>query len=356
MSRILLMAGGTGGHVFPALAVAEQLRARGHEVYWLGTRRGIEARLVPAAQIPLEFIQVEGVRGRGVMGLLKAPFLLTLALWQSLAISRRIQPQVLVGFGGFASGPGGIAAWLSRKPLLIHEQNAIAGTTNRWLARIATEVLTGFSDVLTNAQHLGNPVRASIEQLPAPVQRWQEREDQPLRILVLGGSLGAQALNTLLPDALARLPASMAVEVKHQCGAAHAEKAAALYAKAQVPVQLHSFIDDMAQAYGWADVVICRAGALTISELMAAGVGALLIPLPNAIDDHQTCNAAVLAGAGAALSVPQRDLTAEKLASLLTDELSDRQTLLQMANRARQLHRPEAALRVAERIEEYLSD
>lgn len=352
MSCILLMAGGTGGHVFPALAVAQMLRERGHQVHWLGTRRGIEARLVPDANIPLYFIQVEGVRGRGVMGLLKAPFLLALALWQSMTVVRRVQPQVLVGFGGFASGPGGIAAWLCRRPLMIHEQNAVAGTTNRLLSRVATEVITGFDQVLPGAHYLGNPVRAAIEHLPEPACRWSERNEQPLRILVLGGSLGASALNALLPDALSRLPAGHTVEVWHQCGARHAEKTAALYARAQVKVRLQSFIDDMAEAYGWADLVICRAGALTVSELMAAGVAALLIPLPHAIDDHQTCNAAVLAGAGAALSVPQRDLTAEKLADLLAGELSDRQQLLQMAIRARRLHRPDAALRVAELIEE----
>lgn len=353
MSCILLMAGGTGGHVFPALAVAEALRARGHQVHWLGTRRGIEARLVPEARIEIDFIQVEGVRGRGFVGLVKAPFLLALALWQSLAVVRRVRPQVLVGFGGFTSGPGGMAAWMTRRPLIIHEQNAVAGTTNRLLSRLATAVITGFDQVLPRAHHLGNPVRSAIEHLPEPAERWSERAGQPLRILVLGGSLGASALNTLLPEALSRLPADGAVEVRHQCGPRHAEKTAALYARAQVKVRLQAFIDDMAEAYGWADLVICRAGALTVSELMAAGVAALLIPLPHAIDDHQTCNAAVLAGAGAALSVPQRDLTPEKLAELLAGELSDREQLLQMAIKARQLHRADAASRVAELIEEH---
>lgn len=355
MSCILIMAGGTGGHVFPALAVAGELQKRGHEVHWLGTRRGIESRLVPEANIAIDYIKVEGVRGRGVMGLLKAPFLLTLALLQSLSVVRRVKPQAVIGFGGFASGPGGIAAWLLRKPLIVHEQNAVAGTTNRILARFAAAVATGFDQVLPRAQWLGNPVRDAIAALPEPASRLREREEETLNILVLGGSLGASAINALLPEALALLPADKTVKVWHQCGAKHTEQTSAFYAKARVPARVEAFIDDMAKAYGWADLVICRAGALTVSELMAVGVASLLIPLPHAIDDHQTCNAAVLAGAGAALSVPQRDLTPARLAELLAGELSQRKQLLVMAEKARQLHRAEAGLRVAMLVEETMN-
>ncbi|HEY7884436.1 MAG TPA: undecaprenyldiphospho-muramoylpentapeptide beta-N-acetylglucosaminyltransferase [Cellvibrionaceae bacterium] len=352
MSRILIMAGGTGGHVFPALAVAHKLQANGHDVYWLGTQRGIEARVVPAAGIAINYLSIEGVRGRGILGLLKAPFLIMCALWQSMAAIKKFNADVVVGFGGFVSGPGGLATWLLRKPLVIHEQNAVVGTTNRLLAPLSRYIATGFDNVLKNGDWLGNPVRDAIALVPAPELRMRDRDAEPVRILVLGGSLGAQAINQLLPEALSEVSANTAVTVWHQSGARHTESTLALYMLHQVNAKVEPFIEDMAGAYAWADLVICRAGALTVSEIMAVGVAALLIPLPHAIDDHQTCNAAVLASAGAALSIPQRDLDARRLAHLLQGELSDRERLLQMAMAARRLHKSEAALRMVEIIED----
>lgn len=352
MSRAVIMAGGTGGHVFPALAVANELRSRGFDVSWLGTRRGIETRLVPEAKIDIDYITVQGVRGRGVVGLLKAPFLIALAVLQSLRLLRRRKPDVVVGFGGFASGPGGVAAKLLGIPLLVHEQNAVAGTTNRLLSRVAARTLAGFDRVLETSQWVGNPVRAQIQQLPEPSVRYAERGDAPLRLLVLGGSLGALAINELVPQALALLAPEERPSVHHQCGPKHSEVTSAHYLQAQVEASIEPFIDDMAAAYAWADLVICRAGALTVAELAAAGVAAILVPLPSAIDDHQTHNAAVLAGVGAALSVAQRDLNAGSLAELLRTQCSDRQKLQVMAENARKVDRPDAAQSVAEQIEE----
>lgn len=346
--KALIMAGGTGGHVFPALAVARELQSRGLALAWLGTAKGIEARLVPEADIPLHFLSVQGVRGRGAIGLLKAPFLVVGAIIQSLNVVRRYKPDVVVGFGGFASGPGGIAARLTGRPLVIHEQNAIPGTTNRYLASLATRVLTAFPTGLKNATEVGNPVRREVATLPQPAARFGAREGQRLRLLVLGGSLGAQAINEQVPEALARLEAQARPEVWHQSGAAHAEATTERYRSSNVEAKVEPFIDDMAAAYAWADWVICRAGALTVSELMAVGLAALLIPFPHAIDDHQTHNAAVLVDAGAALAVSQRDLDAEKLAALVREEFSDRSRLQSMAEKGRRLARPEAAGVVAE--------
>jgi UDP-N-acetylglucosamine--N-acetylmuramyl-(pentapeptide) pyrophosphoryl-undecaprenol N-acetylglucosamine transferase len=350
MTRVIIMAGGTGGHVFPALALAQRLRAEGASVTWLGTRQGIEARLVPEAGIEIDYIRIEGVRGRGALGLAKAPFLILAALWQALAIIGRRQPQVVVGFGGFVSGPGGLAAWLRRVPLLIHEQNAIAGTTNKILAKLASVIATGFANVLPGGRWVGNPVREAIVNVPAPEQRFAARRDQPLRLLVLGGSLGAQAINQLVPAALAK--AALHYDVRHQCGAKHQEATSAHYLKHQVKARVEPFIDDMAAAYAWADVVICRAGALTIAELAAVGLGALLIPLPSAIDDHQTHNAAVMVGAGAGISMPEAELSPERLAALLERQLSDRDTLQRMANAALALHPSDAVAAVAQLTEE----
>jgi UDP-N-acetylglucosamine--N-acetylmuramyl-(pentapeptide) pyrophosphoryl-undecaprenol N-acetylglucosamine transferase len=357
--QVLVMAGGTGGHVFPALAVAEELRARGASIHWLGTARGIETRLVPEANIPLHFISVEGVRGRGVVGLLKAPFLIAYALIQSLQIIRRLQPDVVIGFGGFASGPGGAAALIAGVPLIIHEQNAVAGTTNRILAKIARRVLAAFPHAFVGRSELqtqvvGNPVRQQIQDLESPSVRYQQRIEQqaPLRLLVVGGSLGAKAINELVPKALADLPANLRPEVRHQTGKNHAEATIALYMQHQVNAKVDAFIDDMAAAYAWADVVICRAGALTVSELMMAGVASILIPLPSAIDDHQTFNAKNLTDAGAGIALVQKDLTAAKLAALLLTELADRQHLKSMAEKARQLAKPNSAREVADICEE----
>lgn len=353
--NVLIMAGGTGGHVFPALAVAENLRARGVHVDWLGTAKGIETNLVPKSGFTLHLIQVEGVRGRGLKGLVKAPFLILKALFQAISIIRKAQVDVVLGFGGFASGPGGIAAKILRKPLLVHEQNAVAGTTNRILSRFASEVMSAFDGAFKNSNSLlvhvvGNPVRASIYQLISVVDRYEARTQQqlPLRVLVLGGSLGAKAINELVPGAIATMDAAVRPEIWHQTGMAHQETTQALYNQRQVKARVDAFIEDMASAYAWADLIICRAGALTVSELMAAGVAAVLIPLPTAIDDHQSWNARILQDAGAAVALVQKELTNEKLASLLINELSDRRKLMEMAEKARQLAKPDSAARVAD--------
>jgi UDP-N-acetylglucosamine--N-acetylmuramyl-(pentapeptide) pyrophosphoryl-undecaprenol N-acetylglucosamine transferase len=350
---VMIMAGGTGGHVFPALAVADVLRKNGAHVEWLGTPRGIENSLVPAANIELHHVSAEGVRGKGILGLIKAPFLIVLAVLQAVSILRKVKPNVVIGFGGFASGPGGVAAKLLGKPLVIHEQNAIAGTTNRLLSKIANRVLAAFDGAFTvakiDSQIVGNPVREVIANLPVPLERYDERaaKKEALHLLILGGSLGAKAINELVPQALAKLPAHERPIVRHQSGKNHVEATIAHYMQHQVNAKVDAFVDDMAAAYAWADVVICRAGALTVSELAAAGVAALLIPLPTAIDDHQTHNAKILVNAGAGIAIAQQELTAEKLAALLIDQLHERANLKLMATNARSLALPQAAETVA---------
>jgi UDP-N-acetylglucosamine--N-acetylmuramyl-(pentapeptide) pyrophosphoryl-undecaprenol N-acetylglucosamine transferase len=356
---VLIMAGGTGGHVFPALAVADELRARGATIQWLGTARGIESRLVPAANIKLHIIRVEGIRGRGLLGLVKAPFLIAYALLQAIEIIRQVKPQVVLGFGGFASGPGGLAAKIMNIPLVIHEQNAVAGTTNRLLAKVANKVLAAFpysfdSAGSTGEVVVGNPVRQQIKQMASVSDRYVARSQQklPLQLLVVGGSLGAKAINELVPAALSQLPLDARPVVWHQSGKAHAEATTALYVQHQVNVKVDEFITDMAAAYSWADLVICRAGALTVSELMTAGVASLLIPLPSAIDDHQTFNAENLSRIGAGVALVQKDLTAAKLAALLITQLADRNHLMSMAEKAQQSAKPDAAAQVADICEE----
>ncbi len=363
---VMIMAGGTGGHVFPALAVADALRKRSAHVEWLGTPRGIENTLVPAANIELHHVGVKGVRGRGIFGLIKAPFLIVFAVIQAIAIFRKAKPNVVIGFGGFASGPGGVAAKILRLPLVIHEQNAVAGTTNRLLSKSATRVLSAFEgafkDTAVNVQIVGNPVREVIAHLPLPAERYDNRSTQKeaLHLLVLGGSLGAQAINELVPQALAKLSATERPLVRHQAGKNNLESTIATYMQHQVNATVDAFVDDMAAAYAdgtehelsrlsrrFADVVVCRAGALTVSELMAAGVAALLIPLPSAIDDHQTFNAAILTRANAGIAIAQQELTAEKLATLLLSQLHERANLKLMATNARSLALPQAAETVA---------
>lgn len=350
VARVLVMAGGTGGHVFPALAVAEHLRAEGMQVSWLGTRQGLEAGVIPDAGLPIDFIDIGGLRGKGVATLALAPLRLVRALWQALAVCRRRRPQVVLGMGGYVTGPGGLAAWLLRIPLVIHEQNSIAGLTNRWLSRIADRVLEAFPGTFAPAQklrHTGNPVRAVIAALPAPAERFAAREGA-LRVLVVGGSLGARALNELLPSALQTLDAAVRPEVWHQTGKAHLEHARECYARAGVEARIEPFISDMAQALGWADLMVCRAGALTIAELTAAGLGAVLVPFPHAVDDHQTRNAQFLSAAGAALTVQQRDLSVERLGAMLAGFVSaGRERLLVMAEAARALAMPDATANVA---------
>jgi len=342
---ILIMAGGTGGHVFPALALARILREKSQPVIWLGTARGLESRVIPAEGIPIERLSVGGLRGKGALTWLAAPFRLTLALSQALRIMWRHHPVVVVGLGGFVTGPGGVAAWLTRRPLLIHEQNAIAGFTNRCLAHLARAVLEAFPGSFAGAVHarvIGNPVRADICAVPPPAARFAGRTG-PVRILVIGGSQGAARLNAVVPFALKRLSAWLPFDVRHQAGERWIEAGRASYAQAGVRADVRPFIEDMSEAYGWADLVICRSGALTVSELAAAGVGAVLVPFPNAVDDHQTYNAQYLVREGAAVLIPDRELTAERLAAELQRLCAGRGKLLAMAERARLLARPRAA-------------
>ncbi|MCB1845637.1 MAG: undecaprenyldiphospho-muramoylpentapeptide beta-N-acetylglucosaminyltransferase, partial [Halioglobus sp.] len=281
---IMVMAGGTGGHVYPALAVANALREQSREVVWLGTRRGIEARLVPAAGIPIEWVTVQGLRGKSRLALLIAPFRLLYALLQSMRIVARHRPAAVLGMGGFVSGPGGLAAWLLRRPLVIHEQNAISGLTNRLLARLARVVLQAFPGSFSASIHartVGNPVRADIAALPSPAERFRGR-GVALRLLVLGGSQGALALNRLVPEALALLPADKRPLVRHQTGSRGKEVAVSSYRAAGVDAELDEYIDDMAAAYAWADLIVCRAGALTVAEIAAAGLAAIFVPYPAA--------------------------------------------------------------------------
>lgn len=341
--HIIIMAGGTGGHVFPGLAVADALRRRGWTISWLGTPAGLEARVIPARAIEFDTITVSGLRGNGVTGWLMSPFRLLRAVWQAWRILGRRRPAVVLGMGGFASGPGGVAARLRRVPLVIHEQNAVAGLTNRVLARMAQRVLAGFPDSFPSARHVetvGNPVRRDLIALPTPEQRFEGREG-PVRILIVGGSQGARALNEHVPRAVRQLPAGT-VEVRHQCGERWLESVTAEWRDSGQAARVEAFIEDMADAWSWADLAVCRAGALTIAELAAAGLGSVLIPLPTAVDDHQTANAAFLEQGGAARLLPQPRLEEGDLAGILATLTEERGRLLDMARRARDLARPNA--------------
>jgi len=341
---IMIMAGGTGGHVFPGLAVADHLRARGWNVIWLGSPSGMEATLVPSRGYGMAPVQFSGLRGKGLATVLLLPLRLLRAFWQALRALRAHKPDVVLGMGGYVAFPGGMMASLLNRPLAIHEQNSVAGLTNRVLARIADRVLCGFPGALPGAEAVGNPVRADIAALPAPAQRFAGRSG-PLRLLVIGGSLGAGALNDIVPKALALLPEDRRPHVTHQSGVQHAEALKDNYRGAGVNAQTAAFIDDMAGAYAGADLVICRAGALTIAELAAAGVAGILVPFPHAVDDHQTGNARYLAEAGAAVLLQQKDMTAEGLANLIGS--LNREVLLAMAVKARGLARADATAQVA---------
>jgi UDP-N-acetylglucosamine--N-acetylmuramyl-(pentapeptide) pyrophosphoryl-undecaprenol N-acetylglucosamine transferase len=339
--KVLVMAGGTGGHVFPALACARLLRDQGYDVHWLGTRRGIESELVPAANFPIHYIEVQGVRGKSPIELLKAPLGIGRALLQARRIVRELNPVFVLGAGGYVTGPGGLAAWLQRIPLVIHEQNAVVGTANRLLARLAARRCEGFPGSFANDEKrrsTGNPVREEIFQVPDMSWDGQRRPN----LLVLGGSLGALPLNRLLPEALGLMDPSVRPEVWHQCGKQHVKLTDQGYRDAGVPALVEPFIADMKAAYGWADLVVCRAGALTVCELAAAGRPALLIPLPHAIDDHQTANARFLAERGAAELLPQGSLTGAVLAERLTKLFTDPETLQRMAAQARSQALPNA--------------
>lgn len=347
---ILIMAGGTGGHVYPALAVARALQANSREVVWLGTHRGLESRVIPEAGIDMEWISVKGLRRKGVLALIIAPLQLGWALLQSLAVIIRRRPAAVLGMGGFASGPGGVAAWLTRRPLVIHEQNAAAGMTNRLLARLARVVLQAFPGSFNSnviAETVGNPVREDIAAVSRPADRYSDRQG-PLRLLVLGGSQGALALNKTVPAALALFDVEVRPQVRHQCGERTLQIAKDVYAEHGVDVELLPFIEDMAEAYAWADLVVCRAGALTVAELCAVGVPALFVPYPAAVDDHQTANARPMAEAGAAAIIQESDLTPELLAELLRDWLQSRALLIKSAETARSLASPNSLSRITE--------
>jgi UDP-N-acetylglucosamine--N-acetylmuramyl-(pentapeptide) pyrophosphoryl-undecaprenol N-acetylglucosamine transferase len=345
---ILVMAGGTGGHVYPALAVARALQRQSREVVWLGTHRGLESRVVPDAGISMEWISIRGLRRKGVIALFVAPVQLGWALIQSLVVIARRRPAAVLGMGGFASGPGGVAAWLTRRPLVIHEQNAAAGMTNRLLARLARVVLQAFPGSFNSRVHaetVGNPVREDIAAVAAPADRYAERQG-PLRLLVLGGSQGALALNRTVPAALALLPEDLQPVVRHQCGAATIETARQAYEGTGIEVNLVPFIEDMADAYAWADLVVCRAGALTVAELCAVGLPAIFIPYPAAVDDHQTANAGPMAGQGAAAIIQEKDLDPRALADVLRQWMCSRQELKGLAEKARGLAQPRALERI----------
>lgn len=343
---VLIMAGGTGGHIFPGLAVAEALRAQGVPVAWLGAQGGMETKVVPAYGIEIHTIPVGGLRGKGWKRRLVAPWMLIRALLSSLTLLHRLKPRSVLSMGGYVAGPGGVAACLLRRPLLVHEQNRVAGFTNRMLARHARRVMVGFADALPDAQWMGNPVRDAIAALPAPAQRLAGRCGQP-RLLVLGGSLGARALNLRVPQALAQMPAGQRPDVLHQCGERGMDETREAYAQAGVPARIVPFIEDMADSYAWADLVVCRAGALTLAELMACGLGAMLVPFPYAVDDHQARNAQALVAAGAAQWTQESELTAQTLAQRLSVLLGDRAKLLAMAQAARAQAKPNAAADIA---------
>jgi UDP-N-acetylglucosamine--N-acetylmuramyl-(pentapeptide) pyrophosphoryl-undecaprenol N-acetylglucosamine transferase len=350
MSTLMVMAGGTGGHVMPALAVADYLKEKGWSIVWLATEGGMENRLIAGKGYSVAVIRMRGVRGKGLLRWLSLPFQLLRACLQSRRAILAHSPDVVLGMGGFAAFPGGLMAWLLRRPLVIHEQNSVAGLTNRVLAKLADRVLAAFPSAFGKKAELpGNPVRSDISAIPAPEQRFAGRAGK-LRLLVVGGSLGAQALNEIVPQALQSLPAATRPQVIHQAGTRHIETLAENYRKAGVEAETRAFIENMADMYAWCDLVICRAGALTIAELAAAGVASVLVPFPHAVDDHQTGNARYLADSGAAVLIPQPELTVHKLVQLLAG--FSRETLLEMAGKARVLGKPQATQTVAGICEE----
>lgn len=348
--RLLVMAGGTGGHVFPGLAVASELKAQNWQIHWLGTSERMEAKIVPKAGYPISFIDVVGVRNNGMIRLLFAPYKIIKSIIQANRVIRQFKPDVVIGMGGFASGPGGVAARLNRLPLVLHEQNAVPGLTNKLLSKIASKVLTGFDKTFEDQKvdssnkylWVGNPVRhefAEISSKPA--------SQLPLNLLVVGGSLGAQVLNEILPLVL---PSLQEIRVRHQTGSGHLASVQTAYADQKVDksrVEILEFIDDMPSAYEWADLVLCRAGALTVAEVAAAGVAAIFVPLPHAVDDHQTKNAQVLVEVQAAELLAQKNLNAQALLSLLQEYIRTPQRLNEMGKRAKSVARLDAAKRVA---------
>ena len=340
---ILVMAGGTGGHIFPALSVAHQLRDAGWRVVWLGNPEGMEARLVPQHGFEMVWVKFSALRGKGIVRKLLLPLNLLRGFWQGLQAIRQVKPNVVLGMGGYITFPGGMMAALTGVPLVLHEQNSVAGLANRVLAGVADRIVTGFPEVLKKGAWVGNPVRPEIARIAPPAERFAERNGA-LRILVIGGSLGAQALNDMVPKGMALLGEAEQSQIVHQAGEKHLESLKANYAAVGVQAHCVSFIDDMAGAYEWADLVICRAGALTIAELTAAGVASILVPFPHAVDDHQTGNAKFLVNVGGAFLLPQSDLTPESIALIRN---YSRGQLLEMAEKARSLAKPDATEEVA---------
>ena len=339
------MAGGTGGHIFPALAVADELKSRGWRVVWLGSRRGMEAGIVPDHGYQVEWIRFGGLRGKGPVRMALLPLNLLIAFWQSAVAIFRVRPDVVLGMGGYISFPGGMMAALFLRPLIVHEQNAVAGLANKVLAMVADRLLSGFPGVLASAICTGNPVRKAICVVEAPEARFANRSGA-LRLLVVGGSLGARPLNETLPAALAIMPERSRPHVTHQSGRQHLDSLRSAYLEKGVEANVVAFIDNMADAYARADLVVCRAGAITVAELAAAGVASILVPLPHAVDDHQTANACFLADHEAAILIPQRELTPRRLADVITG--FTREGLCKMASKARELGKPGAAGEVAD--------
>lgn len=348
MRTLLVMAGGTGGHIFPGIAVAEVLRAKGWRIVWMGNPDGMEARLIPTRGYETAWVRFTALRGKGLLRKLMLPVNLLAGFWQALRQLRRVRPDVVLGMGGYISFPGGMMAALTGRPLVLHEQNSVAGLANRVLAGVADSVLSGFPQVLKNARWVGNPVREEIAATAPPAQRFAGRTG-PLRLLVVGGSLGASVLNLTVPQALARIPAGQRPLVTHQAGEKQIDALRAAYRDAGADGELLPFIDDMAARYAAADLVICRAGALTVAELAAVGVASVLVPFPHAVDDHQTGNARFLSEHGAAILLPQHELSADALAGLLAG--LNRARLLEMACKARELAKPQAAFEVAAECE-----
>lgn len=350
VKHILIAAGGTGGHVYPALAVAHYLREQGVKVTWVGTVKGLEHRIIPAANIPLEIISISGLRGKGLLNLFFVPLKLVVAIFQAIRIFTRVKPDAVLGMGGFVSGPCGLAAFILRKPLYLHEQNAIPGLTNKVLSYFATTAMQAFPNSLKTKKNIiatGNPIRKDISELAEPEIRMSQREDS-IRLLIVGGSLGAQALNENVPQALSEITKELQPNVWHQTGKNKLDATIENYKKVNVEAKVTEFIENMAEAYEWADLVICRAGALTVSELANAGVGAILVPYPYAVDDHQTANAKYLTNVGAAILIQQEQLI-PKLKEAMTELLqAGRTKLINMAKAARELSKPNATKTVAE--------
>ena len=342
---ILVMAGGTGGHIFPGLAVAEYLRICGWNVSWLGNQSGMEYRLVKSCNFPFEAVEFGGLRGKGIKAKLMLPINLARACHQSWKIMRRLKPNVVLGMGGYITFPGGLISKLLKRPLVLHEANSVAGSANRALAKIAMRTLTGFPNAMENAEWVGNPIRQEFDDIAAPAERYEQRQG-PLSLLVVGGSLGAAALNENIPAALALIPLEQRPTVIHQAGDKHLLDLQKRYADLGVLADIRPFIEDMPTAYAQADLVICRSGAMTVSELAACGVASCLIPFPHAIDDHQTANAQFLSDADAAVFLPQKNLNPQDLA-LMIQNLT-RTDLKEMAVRAHALSKPHATQRVAE--------